>query len=610
MNFIQRMVQVVEVGKGQILVRIIPLLVAVAIIGGTFDLIIYRGLDDAQSMDNAQLARQIVRGKGFTTEFLRPFAVAQLRDYALTQGLETGKSRDLFPSDQFPPGTPRVLPDTYNPPGYPYLLAMWFHLTHPEFDQTPTAMSTTHIYSADRWIPLLNQGFLLLTAVLVFALGFRLFDERVAWISLVAFLGTELVWRYTLTALSTSVLMFLVTMVLMCALEIFSVSEACFENEDRSFAPAWFWGFAVSLLLAAACLTRLHLLVLLIPLFVLLILMPRESLLLFAVMALMVFGLVTPWFLHVNAVSGNPLGSNTPLMLFGEDDYTGNQIYCSTSIPSYERLFKDALKKEVSGFRWHLEHAWNMLGANPLILLFGASILHQFKRRRTRAFHWLLFGCAFVLVAANNLGSANPEALGPWNTLVVLLPCMIVIGSAFFFILLDRLNLQIRILHNLIVTTTLTLILLPLVLTLTSFTNVYYNFPPYIPPVIKTFGAFVEPNEWFTSDMPWATAWYADRPSLWLPDSIADFESLHDNICPTGLLMLTPVSWGEPVTTFTDGEYKDWFPFIAGASLPPNYPYVDGLSVPSNFPLSVHTETGSNGPGYSLWSDRPRWQAK
>jgi len=599
MNFIQRLVQVVEVGKAQILVRLIPLLVILLFVGGSYDLIIYHGLSDAQSMDNAQLARQIVRKQGFTTEFLRPQAVAQLRDYALSQSLQTGKPRDLFPSDRFPTGTPRVLPDTYNPPGYPYLLATWFYLTHPEFEQVSSSMNTGRMYSGDRWIPLLNQSFMLLTAVLIFALGRRLFDDRVAWMSMVAFLGTELVWHYTVTALSTSVLMFLVTATLMCALEICCVGEACFENEDRSFTPAWLWGFATALLLAAACLTRLHLLVLLIPLFVLLMVMPRGNLLLFAALALVVIGLVAPWFLHVNAVSGNPLGSNVPLLLYGEGDYAGNQIYCTTSIPHYERLFRAAGKKETSGFRWHFEHAWDLLGSNPFILLFGASILHQFKRRRTRLFHWLLFGCALVLIAANNLGSASPDALGPWNTLVVLLPCMVVIGCAFFFILLDRLNLQMKLVRNMVVTIALALTGMPLTLTLTTTSPSAFSFPPYWPPLINIFGQFAQPDEWVTTDMPWATAWYADRASLWLPDSISDFENFHDNVCPTGILLLTPVTWASPISTVTSsGEYKDWFPFVAG------------LPTPANFPLSVHTATAPPIPSYSLWSDRPRWQMR
>ena len=75
-----------------------------------------------------------------------------------------------------------------------------------------------------------------------------------------------------------------------------------------------------------------------------------------------------------------------------------------------------------------------------------------------------------------------------------------------------------------------------------------------------------------TSDMPWASAWYADHASLWLPDSIADFDNLHDNTCPTGLLFFTPVTTMQPVVSLISGEEKDWFPFITGVNLPNDFP--------------------------------------
>ena len=612
MNFIQTTLQVAKVEKARLLARLIPLAAALLIIGGGYNLTVYHGLSDAQSMDNAQLARQISRHQGFTTEFLRPQAVAQLRDFAAKEGSRTGRSRDLFPVDRFPIGAPRILPDTYNAPGYPCLLAFWFKLVHPEFEQVTTAISSSHLYAGDRWIPPLNQGFMLLTAVLVFALGRRLFDERVGWTSLVVFLGTDLIWRYTLTGLSTSVLMFLVTAVLICTLEVFCVGEACFANEDRSFAPAWGWTLLVALLLAAACLTRLPLLVLLVPLFAFLMLMPRSGFFLFTALALVVVVLVTPWFLHVNTISGNPLGSNFPLVLAGQGSYMGNEIYCTTSIPSYEQLFRDAVEKEISGIRWHFENAWELLGSSPLMLLFAASLLHQYRRRRTQLFQWLLVGCAVALMIVNNLGWATPDPIGPWNVLILLFPCMAVMGSAFFFILLDRLNLQIALVNGLIVTSLLGLSLLPMILSLTAPSRSFYSFPPYMPPLIKSFGQYAQTDEWVTSDMPWATAWYADRASLWLPDSLSDFQNFHDNVCPTGVLLLTPVSWSSPFSTFTTGEYKDWLPFATQGAGDRNTTgeAIQGFPLPPTFPLTVHLITPPGGPDYSLWSDRPRWQMR
>ncbi|MCE0523179.1 MAG: hypothetical protein LV480_09745 [Methylacidiphilales bacterium] len=598
MNFVQSTFQVVGAAKGQFMARIIPLVVAVLVVAGAYDVVIYHGLNDAQSMDNAQLARQIARRQGFTTEFIRPQALTQLHNYEMNHGTQAERSADLFPADRFPAGVPRILPDTYNAPGYPCLLAAYFHLIRPDFYQSPGSIYKNRVYAGDQWIPLLNQGFMLLTAMLVFALGCHLFDERVAWLSVLAFLGTDLVWHYTLTALSTSVLMFLVTALFLCVLEIYSVGEACFKNEDRSFGPAWLWGFLAALLLAAACLTRLHLLVLLIPLFVVLIVMPRRSFPLLVVMTFVVLGLVAPWFYWVYTVSGNPLGSNFALLLYGQGDYSANQIYCATSIPSYEHLFSGVGNKEYSGFLWHFERGWDLLGVNPFVLFFGASILHRFKRRQTQAFHWLLFGSAVLLIAANNFGVANPKAVDAWNTLVVLFPCMVVIGCAFFSILLDRLNLQIRLLRGVIVTATVALTVTPMVLSLTGDNATYSNYPPYFPAAIKAYGQYAQPDEWITTDMPWATAWYADRASLWLPDSLSDFENLHDDVCPTGLLLLTPVTWSEPFSTFSTGEYKDW------------YTLVSGIQIPSGFPLVDHTAVGAGSLDYSLWSDRARWQTQ
>lgn len=604
MSGLQTFLYTVEVGKGRVLARIVPLIVTILIVGVLYDFGginipflgplggIYHGLNDAQSMDNAQLARQIVRGAGYTTMFLRPQAVAQLNDYIMSRG----GGPNLFPPDRFPAGTPRMLPDTYNAPGYPCLLAAWFRILRPPFDLSPQYMADHPIFNAEKWIPELNQIFMILTALLIFRLGLRLFDNRVAWISTVAFLASDMIWQYSITGLSTSFLMFLVTGMLLAAAEIFSVGEACIENTERSFGPAWLWALVLVLLLATACLTRLHLLVLLVPLLVFLILMPRASFLLAPAIAILVIGAVVPWFWHTYKICGNPFGSNLPLLFYGTDEYKGNQIYCSLAAAHYNQFFKDASTKEFLGFRWHFERAWDLLGSNPMILLFGASLLHPFKRPRAQAFRWFIVGSAICVIAANNLCNAQPAPVSPWNTLVVLFPAMLVIGSAFFFILLDRLNLQVQLLNTLIVITTLLLTAVPLTLTLSTPTYKFYNYPPYIPGDINELGRYALPEEWVTSDMPWATAWYGDHASLWLPDSVADFQKLYDNACPTGILLFTPVTLDAPVTNLTSGEYKDWFPFISEKNLPPS------------FPLTTHTRPAQSIPEYSIWSDRPRWQ--
>ena len=62
--------------------------------------------------------------------------------------------------------------------------------------------------------------------------------------------------------------------------------------------------------------------------------------------------------------------------------------------------------------------------------------------------------------------------------------------------------------------------------------------------------------------MPWAIAWYADRKSVWLPDTVKTFNEFNDYRTLGGsvnAMYITPISgssnkWGDIVK----GEYKDW----------------------------------------------------
>jgi hypothetical protein len=106
------------------------------------------------------------------------------------------------------------------------------------------------------------------------------------------------------------------------------------------------------------------------------------------------------------------------------------------------------------------------------------------------------------------------------------------------------------------------------------------QWPPYIPPYIAVLGqkdGWTEPDEVIASDMPWAVAWYADRKSLWLPDTIATFMDMHDydrlHADIVGLY-LTPVSgdthfYGD----ITKGEFREWMPFIMRNLTSRNFPF-------------------------------------
>jgi hypothetical protein len=578
----------IEVGKGRVLVRLVPLLIVVAGIIGIYDLKINKGFSDMQSMDNAQLARQLTRHQGFLTYFIRPYALAQVAAFKAKQG-----QTELFPDSTYKTGVPRVIPDTYNSPGYPVVLAGFYEALHIDLSETSDTINLHRYVSGDKWVPFLNQAFILLTAGVMFFLGLRLFDERVAWISPIVLLFSDFVWRYSITATPICLLMLLMTVVLFGLEEIYRIGEPVLEEGEKpSLGWAWLIVPVLAVLLGAMILLCLPLMVMTLPLVGWLLLMPRTNWLFAPIFAGIVALLVAPWFFHWYSVCGNALGSNLTWGLLGQGGYLGNEIFCSEFIPAWDTMFGASGGKEYNGFYYYFQHGWELLGSSPMVLLFATSLLHEFRRKRVRSLQWLVVVLALVIIAMTNLADAKPVPVGSWNLVVVLVPAMIMIGTAFFFVLLDRMATQLRLLTATLVVGMLALCLAPVAISYLAAANGYYNYPPYLPPYLSYLSRLAPAEEWVTSDMPWATAWYGDRASLWLPDKTADFASIYDTYNESDFILFTPATLSRPAQTLTTGELRDWGPIITSGT------------VPDSFPLHHLAKLPETGPEYSLLSNR------
>jgi hypothetical protein len=96
-------------------------------------------------------------------------------------------------------------------------------------------------------------------------------------------------------------------------------------------------------------------------------------------------------------------------------------------------------------------------------------------------------------------------------------------------------------------------------------------------PYIAVLNTWMSPAEITASDMPWAVAWYADRPSLWIPVSIKTLTDLSDYGAlggPVAALYLTPISGTQ--NTFRDiikGDYSEWAPLIEQTSTLQGVPF-------------------------------------
>jgi hypothetical protein len=88
------------------------------------------------------------------------------------------------------------------------------------------------------------------------------------------------------------------------------------------------------------------------------------------------------------------------------------------------------------------------------------------------------------------------------------------------------------------------------------------RWPPYIPPYIAVLNDWMAPSEITASDMPWAIAWYADRRSILVPETVKALTDLADHGDlggPVPALYLTPISGADnKFREIARGDYHDW----------------------------------------------------
>src|SRR6185312_14071656 len=97
------------------------IMLAVLLVGLVFvyDLRAYKGFTAPEAMDAAQVARNLADGRGFSTDFIRPFSLYLMQEHALAAHSEAAPATNL--TDVARISGPH--PDLANPPVYPVVLA-------------------------------------------------------------------------------------------------------------------------------------------------------------------------------------------------------------------------------------------------------------------------------------------------------------------------------------------------------------------------------------------------------------------------------------------------------------------------------------------------------
>jgi len=453
------------------------------------------GLTTRNSMDIAQIARNIVEHRGYTTRFVRPLNVAIL-----------------------PPFVDEV-PEVNHSPLYPYAVSKMFR---------PGSYSEQAVVRT-------SMAFIVLTMIATFLLGMTLFDWRVGLLAASLFGLSSRILNVGMLGEEWSMSAFFFTLLLTT---IGLHHRHCLiENRGKGSIYA-----AISaVLFSMLYMTHQSLFVLIVPLIIYFAVTgsnKRQHALIFALVAVL---LVSPWVYRNLKLTGSPIfGMNTWDIMSNNNTYPGDVLYRSTDTNivnpwrallypvEHFRTFSNSFFTRLNGL---LSAAVSMLGL--VIGPFAAvSILYRFKKPSANAVRGLVYGMAVITIAT--LAILNVDA----NALLMFMSIAAVIGSAYFLLLLEAKKL-----HSFFIKTLLGAIIF--FAAVQALPSMFWNTTP------TASATEISANDYFQmlsgrgystdlfTDIPWIAAWRTTGIAIWLPRTEDDVALLSAKNYPLQIIVLT-----------------------------------------------------------------------
>ena len=600
---LQHLIHTLEVGRFSRWLQLLPLAVAVVGLAVLYDLSSYRGFNSPEAMDAAQVARNVAEGKGYTTDFIRPFSVFLIQKH--NHEIHVGEI--LMTNTVDFAEINGAHPDLANPPVYPTVLAGFMKIWKPEWKaQTRkpfwAAGGRFQRYQPEFRIALLNQALLLVVVALTFLLARKLFDAEAAWLTALLTLGADLLWKFSISGQSTLLLLVIFLGLVWCLLKIEELGRAAAPPAQKLFVLAVTAGGLVG----AGMMTRYAFGWVIVPVAIFMTLfggVRRPGL---AVAAFLAFGLaVAPWLIRNLSVSGTLFGTAGYAVVEGTFAFPGSRLMQAVN-PDLTSAYwvRPYLSKFLVNTRYILQDDLLRIGGSWVAVLFFAGLLLGLRNVAARRLRYFTMLCLGVFVIAQSLGrtqlSTISSEINSENLLVLLTPLAVIFGVAFFLTLLNQMKTpspQVR----------LAVIVLMVLVSCQSFiTNLLppkispVAYPPYYPPEIQKVAGWMHSDEMMMSDIPWAVAWYGDHPCTWTTiNSQYEFFQFNDYVKQVRALYLTLNTLdGKLFTECLQGGVDSWGNFC--------WKTVAANQIPPQFPLKVAPYGLLSG---LFLTDRQRWNA-
>ncbi len=554
-NKIQFAINSIDDGILNLILRIIMFLFVGVLVAGGFAWTQFRGLDNPDAMNYAQIARNMASGRGFVSGYINPIDAKDVK-------IKTDKDGRIF------------VPETRVAPVYPWLLSLGFKIIKPDFIVQPDGK----LFAPEVKV-IIPMGiiFLILTAIITFLLGTHLFDQRVGIIAMLLML-------VNIALLNSAVFGGILPVVVFFAnLMVLAVLYGRSPGRSNLFAA----GMAVfSGVMCALTFLTLYSMIIFLPLMLLLIWSLFEGnrrLLFVAVFVISFVVCVTPWLIRNQTISGNPFGTAQETIMHDTYTYPGN-LYDRQVNPDVGKIVMTwGIKNKIKVNFIELiqdNMGWGMLGI--IGALFLVSFIRNIDNYDKMVLKWMvLAGSVMMIFIVSIVGKNNIIFIS------VFFPLMIIYGVYFFENEMSDLTNYIPGYRNVPGTILVLLAALPAVLTIAGLRG-KIPYPPYYPPLISYVSNMLSPNELLYTDIPQAVSWYGNHSAVLAPAKVDDIPALETNMnlkC-AGIYLAKGKEAGEDIS---------WREFRK-LKIPKDFPLKDGVLLPPTSKDQIFV------------SDRKRWK--
>ncbi len=493
---------------------------------------LFKGLNAPKAMEQAQIAREIARGNGFSTKMVSP-AAYDMASKGFTETVELKNFKD-----------------TYHAPLNPLVNSVVLRLIGANDSSNWQMREKEMVFALDRVIAAISTLFFLMSIAVTYLLVTRIFDPKIAGVTAILMLFSQTFWDFSLSGLPQMLMLLLFTSALYF---IYRAVEA--QAEGRlPFVPALIAGVFLTLLALTHWMTVWIALGYVI--FAAVAFRPR-GVIGAAVIVLIILASVGP-MLRAYRITDSPFGAAFLTLYNGVGSGAEDMVMRSHDLTEAPAVTDGLVMKIVRTTLLQTMDIIPLLGGIVVAPLFFLSLLHPFKRAPIANFRWVILLMWVTAAIGLSFYGVTSEGLDPNQLHLLFAPIMAAYGIAFVSILWSRLPVLngAPFLRNFHLYVVVLVCAMPMIITLPRQVINGMNmrdsgglphWPPYYAPALNIgLKKVVKENEIVVADQPWAVAWYADRVSLWLPTTPKGFEKFEtiaaDSQTPLTGILISPVS--------------------------------------------------------------------